>query len=41
VHMETLNHCLLSRVDLGTVLDEAGMLSQVWIPANGESLTFP
>jgi hypothetical protein len=22
-------------------LDEADVLSQVWIPANGESLTFP
>ena len=41
VHMEALNHCLLSRLDLGTALDEAGVLSQVWIPANGESLTFP
>ena len=41
VHMEALNHCVLSRADLGSVLDEAGVLQQVWIPANGESLTFP
>jgi L-ascorbate metabolism protein UlaG (beta-lactamase superfamily) len=41
VHMEALNHCLLSRADLGSALDEAGVLSQVWIPANGETLTFP
>jgi len=41
VHMGALNHCQLSREDLGLALDEAGVLSQVWIPANGESLTFP
>jgi L-ascorbate metabolism protein UlaG (beta-lactamase superfamily) len=41
VHMEALNHCRLSRADLGSALDEAGVLPQVWIPANGESLTFP
>jgi len=41
VHMGALNHCPLSRVDLGLALDEADVLSQVWIPANGESLTFP
>ena len=41
VHMEALNHCPLNRADLGAVLDEAGLLPQVWIPANGESLTFP
>jgi hypothetical protein len=39
--MGALNHCQLSREDLGLALDEAGVLSQVWIPANGESLTFP
>ena len=41
VHMGALNHCPLGRVDLGLALDEADVLSQVWIPANGESLTFP
>ena len=41
VHLGALNHCLLTRADLGLALDEAGVLSQVWIPANGESLTFP
>lgn len=41
VHMEALNHCRLSRAELGSALDEAGVLSQVWIPANGETLTFP
>lgn len=41
VHMGALNHCPLGRVDLGSALDEADVLSQVWIPANGESLTFP
>lgn len=41
VHMGALSHCALSRVDLGSALDQADVLSQVWIPANGESLTFP
>lgn len=41
VHMGSLNHCVLSRADLGSALDEADVLSQVWIPANGEVLTFP
>ena len=41
VHMETLNHCQISRADLGLALEEAGLLSQAWIPANGETLTFP
>jgi L-ascorbate metabolism protein UlaG (beta-lactamase superfamily) len=41
VHLEALNHCALSRLDLGAALDEADVLSQVWIPANGETLTFP
>lgn len=41
VHLEALNHCSLTRAELGSALDEAGVLSQVWIPANGETLTFP
>jgi L-ascorbate metabolism protein UlaG (beta-lactamase superfamily) len=40
-HLETLNHCPLNRLELGAALDEADVLSQVWIPANGETLTFP
>jgi L-ascorbate metabolism protein UlaG (beta-lactamase superfamily) len=41
MHLEAINHCALSRLDLGAALDEAEVLSQVWIPANGETLTFP
>jgi L-ascorbate metabolism protein UlaG (beta-lactamase superfamily) len=40
VHLGALNHCLLTRADLGQALDEAGLLSQVRIPADGETLTF-
>lgn len=40
VHLGALNHCLLTRADLGQALDEAGVLSQVRIPADGETLTF-
>jgi hypothetical protein len=41
IHLEALNHCPLTRADLGAALDRADVLSQVWIPANGETLTFP
>ena len=40
VHLGALNHCLLTRAELGQALDEAGVLSQVRIPADGETLTF-
>jgi len=40
VHMGALNHCLLSRADLGSALGEADLLNRVWIPANGETRTF-
>jgi L-ascorbate metabolism protein UlaG (beta-lactamase superfamily) len=40
VHLGALNHCLLTRAELGQALDEAGFLSQVRIPADGETLTF-
>jgi len=41
-HLGALNHCPLTRAELGSALDEAGVLSsKVWIPANGETLTFP
>jgi L-ascorbate metabolism protein UlaG (beta-lactamase superfamily) len=42
VHLGALNHCPLTRAELGSALDEAGVLSsKVRIPANGETLTFP
>lgn len=41
VHLGALNHCLLTREDLGSALERAGTLARVRIPADGESLTFP
>jgi L-ascorbate metabolism protein UlaG (beta-lactamase superfamily) len=41
VHMEAINHCLLTRVDLAAALQPAGMGERVAIPADGESLYFP
>jgi L-ascorbate metabolism protein UlaG (beta-lactamase superfamily) len=40
VHMESINHCLLTRADLARALDEAGLSARILIPANGETLTF-
>jgi L-ascorbate metabolism protein UlaG (beta-lactamase superfamily) len=41
VHLGALNHCLLTREDLGLALERAGALARARIPADGESLTFP
>ena len=38
VHMEALNHCLLSRADLREAVDAAGVGERVVIPADGETL---
>lgn len=38
VHMEALNHCLLSRDELGQDLEREGLASRVKIPADGERL---
>lgn len=35
VHMEAINHCLLSRKKLEEELENAGLASQVWIPSDG------
>jgi L-ascorbate metabolism protein UlaG (beta-lactamase superfamily) len=40
VHMEAINHCLLSRSDLARHLSHAHLLSQVQLPADGERLLF-
>ena len=40
VHMETVNHCLLTRAALKARLDAEGLVRQVSIPADGEMLTF-
>jgi hypothetical protein len=41
VHLGAVNHCVLSRAELGRALEQADVLSQVRIPADGETLTFP
>ena len=36
VHMEAINHCLVTRADLRHALDEAGVAA--WIPEDGETM---
>ncbi|HEX2102426.1 MAG TPA: MBL fold metallo-hydrolase [Solirubrobacteraceae bacterium] len=38
VHLEALNHCLLTRAELRAAVDEAGVGARVAIPADGETL---
>ena len=38
VHMEAINHCLLTRNELAGALDEQGLARRVEIPADGEKL---
>ena len=40
VHLEALNHCLLTRETLRAAVDEAGVGGRVLIPADGETLRF-
>ena len=40
VHMETVNHCLLTRMMLQEALVKAGIADSVTIPTNGTQLTF-
>jgi L-ascorbate metabolism protein UlaG (beta-lactamase superfamily) len=40
VHMEAINHCLLSRADLLNHLEEENLSHQVFIPMDGETLKF-
>jgi L-ascorbate metabolism protein UlaG (beta-lactamase superfamily) len=40
VHMETINHCVLTRAELKSATEEAGLSDRVLIPADGERLTF-
>ncbi len=40
VHMETINHCVLTRAELASGMAEAGLSDRVLIPADGETLTF-
>jgi L-ascorbate metabolism protein UlaG (beta-lactamase superfamily) len=39
VHMEAINHCLLTRADLDKYLVSNGLRSQVYIPLDGEELS--
>jgi hypothetical protein len=41
VHMEAINHCLLTRAELAGALDEQGLKDRVEIPADGETLETP
>ena len=38
VHLEAVNHCVLSRADLREAVDAAGVGDRVVIPADGETL---
>jgi L-ascorbate metabolism protein UlaG (beta-lactamase superfamily) len=40
VHMEAINHCLLTRSDLRTYLYQEGLDNRVIVPADGEWLEF-
>lgn len=40
VHMETVNHCLLTRSALASRVREAGLTSRVWIPRDGETAQY-
>lgn len=40
VHMETINHCQLSRAALAAAAAQAGLDDRLWIPADGESREF-
>jgi hypothetical protein len=41
VHMESINHCLLTRSDLGFQLEAARVAQQVTIPGDGEWVNGP
>ena len=38
VHMEAINHCVLTRAELAGALEEQGLAGRVEIPADGEKL---
>lgn len=40
VHMETVNHCLLTRAELRARLQQEGLLAQVSIPEDGDMIEF-
>jgi hypothetical protein len=40
VHMDAINHCMMSRVDLASYLASEQLDGQVLIPRDGESFVF-
>jgi len=40
VHMEAINHCVLTRAALASSVAAAGLTDRVWIPRDGESKTY-
>ena len=40
VHMEAVNHCLLTRDELRDALEVEGVADRVYVPADGETLRF-
>lgn len=40
VHMEAVNHCAVSRDDIRATAKSAGILEKVFVPADGERLSF-
>ncbi|MNM97938.1 hypothetical protein D3C81_1104570 [compost metagenome] len=40
VHMEAINHCLVTREDLGVQISSQGLGSQLHIPLDGEWMEF-
>ncbi len=40
VHMDSINHCLLTRTDLREQLERVGLMQQVLIPLDGETVRF-
>lgn len=40
VHLEAFNHCLETRDDIKITLDGQGLSNRVWIPKDGELLSF-
>jgi len=40
VHMEAVNHCLLTRGELRTRIEEEGLMDRVFIPEDGEQIEF-
>ncbi|MCM3339325.1 MBL fold metallo-hydrolase [Paenibacillus sp. MER TA 81-3] len=39
-HMESVNHCLLTREELKSYIADKGLSSNILVPADGESLSF-